>query len=62
MSDSENSNSLLGSQILDIDDKFDDDDEQINEFFVNQNNENNKEELKKLFLEEIFYQKNTAAN
>ena len=32
------------------------------EFFANQNNENNKEELKKLFLEEIFYQKNTAAN
>ena len=28
MTDSENSNSFLGSQILDIDDKFDDDDEE----------------------------------
>ena len=42
MSDSENSNSLLGSQILDIDDKFDDDDEQTNEFLTSQNNENKK--------------------
>ena len=41
MSDSENANSLLGSQILDIDDKFDDDEEQINETLKSQNSINN---------------------
>ena len=44
MSDSENANSLLGSQILDIDDKFDDDEEQINETLKSQNSINNKSE------------------
>jgi hypothetical protein len=44
MIDSENSNSFLGSQILDIDDKFDDDEEQINQPIKSQNNTNNKKE------------------
>ena len=35
---------LLGSQILDIDDKFDDDEEQINETLKSQNSINNKSE------------------
>ena len=33
-----------------------------NEIFCNQNIDNGKEELKRIFLEEIFYQKNTAVN
>ena len=32
------------------------------EIIFNQNNDNSKEELKKIYLEEIFYQKNTAIN
>ena len=32
------------------------------EIFCNQNIDNGKEELKRNFLEEIFYQKNTAVN
>ena len=32
------------------------------DIFSNQNNESNKEELKRLFIEEIFYQKNIADN
>jgi hypothetical protein len=44
MSDSENSKSFHDSQILDIDDKFDEDEEQAN---VNQQNQNINIENKK---------------
>ena len=46
MTESDNSNSFLGSQILDIDDKFDDDEEQINEFQNKKNSENKNIENK----------------
>ena len=42
MVESENSNSFINSQILDIDDKFDDDEEQIDEIQKNQNIDNTK--------------------